>query len=108
VGDAVGTSADTQVMRDRHAALRPAWCRPADHEPRAPPGTTAMSHLAQMRPLPRSAYDRDTETVARELLGTRIARRVAGVLRVGRIVETEAYIGPHDLAAHSSPGRAAR
>jgi DNA-3-methyladenine glycosylase len=31
-----------------------------------------------------------------------------GELRVGRIVETEAYQGPHDLAAHSSKGRTAR
>ena len=30
------------------------------------------------------------------------------VLRSGRIVETEAYLGPRDLAAHSSRGRTAR
>src|ERR1700749_584962 len=29
-------------------------------------------------------------------------------LRVGRIVETEAYMGPKDLAAHSARGRTAR
>src|ERR1700758_3468361 len=31
-----------------------------------------------------------------------------GVLRVGRIVETEAYLGPRARAAHSSRGRTAR
>lgn len=29
-------------------------------------------------------------------------------MRVGRVVETEAYLGPHDLASHSSRGRTAR
>lgn len=54
--------------------------------------------------LPRSFYDRDTVTVARELLGCYLVHVVNGVERVGRIVEVEAYIGPEDLAAHSSKG----
>ena len=56
------------------------------------------------RKLPRAFYDRDTQVVARELLGKHLVHVVAGVERVGRIVETEAYLGPHDLAAHSSRG----
>jgi len=59
-------------------------------------------------PLPRRFYARDAATVARELLGAQLVRVVAGALRVGRIVETEAYLGPHDLAAHSARGRTAR
>jgi DNA-3-methyladenine glycosylase len=59
-------------------------------------------------PLPRSFYDRDTELVARELLGKCLAHRVDGRLRVGRIVESEAYMGPHDRAAHSARGRTPR
>jgi DNA-3-methyladenine glycosylase len=54
--------------------------------------------------LDRSFYDRDTILVARELLGKCLVHVVEGVERVGRIVETEAYLGPHDLAAHSARG----
>ena len=57
-----------------------------------------------MRKLPRSFYDRDTIVVARELLGKFLAHRSAGVERIGRIVEVEAYLGAHDLAAHSAKG----
>src|SRR6185436_3926521 len=54
--------------------------------------------------LPRRFYDRDTIVVAQELLGMHLVHVVAGVQRVGRIVEVEAYLGPHDLAAHSAKG----
>jgi DNA-3-methyladenine glycosylase len=53
-----------------------------------------------MRKLVRAFYDRDTIVVARELLGKLLVHGD----RVGRIVETEAYLGPHDLAAHSARG----
>ena len=61
-----------------------------------------------MPPLPRAFYDRETATVARELLGKTLIHKVDGVLRQGKIVETEAYLGPHDRAAHSAKGRTAR
>jgi DNA-3-methyladenine glycosylase len=61
-----------------------------------------------MTPLPRSFYDRDTTLVARELLGKHLIFTSGGVPRIGRIVETEAYLGPHDLAAHTSKGLTAR
>lgn len=57
-----------------------------------------------MQKLPRSFYDRNTITVAKELLGKFLVHKSCGVERVGRIVEVEAYLGPHDLAAHSARG----
>jgi len=59
-------------------------------------------------PLPRSFYSRPTVTVARELLGSILCRRVEGLTLRGRIVETEAYVGEGDLACHARAGRTAR
>lgn len=58
----------------------------------------------RLKKLPKTFYARDTATVARELLGMYLVHAVDGVKRIGRIVETEAYIGSHDLASHSSKG----
>jgi DNA-3-methyladenine glycosylase len=55
--------------------------------------------------LPRSFYARDSVAVAQELLGMHLVIRRPAGLKVGRIVETEAYQGPEDLAAHSAGGR---
>lgn len=60
------------------------------------------------RKITREFYARGTLTVARELIGTHLVHADGGTLRVGRIVETEAYQGPKDLAAHSSRGRTPR
>lgn len=58
--------------------------------------------------LPWSFFATETVTVARALLGKFLVHRTTGVERVGRIVETEAYLGTHDLAAHSSHGKTKR
>lgn len=57
-----------------------------------------------MTKLARNFYARDAATVARELIGTILVR---GDKR-GRIVETEAYVGAHDLACHAAKGRTRR
>jgi len=59
--------------------------------------------------LPRSFYAReDTLLVARELIGMHLVHDDEVGRSVGRIVETEAYMGPEDLAAHSARGRTPR
>jgi len=60
------------------------------------------------RLLPRDFFDAPPEQVARLLLGKILACRVGGGLLAGRIVETEAYLGEDDAAAHAASGRTAR
>lgn len=72
------------------------------------PAGRRMTPKQLPRKLARSFYDRDTILVARELLGKHLVHVSEDVERVGRIVEVEAYLGPHDLAAHSARGRTKR
>jgi DNA-3-methyladenine glycosylase len=65
----------------------------------------ASSKTAELEPLPRAFYARNVLTVARECIGKLLVHRTKGALLVGRIVETEAYRGPEDRAAHSFGGR---
>lgn len=55
-------------------------------------------------PLPLSFYSQDAETVAKALLGVTLVFETKRL----RIVETEAYIGTHDLASHAAKGRTKR
>jgi DNA-3-methyladenine glycosylase len=61
-----------------------------------------------MKILSRSFYARDTDLVARELLGKIIVREIDGHLLKARIVETEAYMGIADPASHAYGGMRVR
>lgn len=69
--------------------------------------------------LERSFFARDAATVARALIGQTLVVRHANtgdisgessspIVHRARIVETEAYVGVHDLACHASKGRTPR
>lgn len=69
-----------------------------------------MTAAASEQPssLDRAWFDRPAMTLARDLLGCRLVHDAEAGTVGGRIVETEAYRGPEDLAAHSARGRTAR
>src|SRR4051794_11943054 len=58
--------------------------------------------------LPRWFYRRPADVLASDLIGKILVHHVGRQVLRARIVETEAYVGEHDLAAHSSKGRTAR
>jgi DNA-3-methyladenine glycosylase len=57
-----------------------------------------------MQKLSRDFYARNTIVVANDLLGKYLVHHSQGIEKIGKIVEVEAYLGPHDLAAHSAKG----
>jgi DNA-3-methyladenine glycosylase len=73
-------------------------------------GDSIVPSLAQLRRqrVGREFYAASANELARALLGCIFVRRVNGIVRRARIVEAEAYLGPKDLASHSSKGRTAR
>ena len=72
-------------------------------KPRRPP--TASCLRAVLEP---AFFDRPADQVARDLLGKALLRRIGRNHQTFIITETEAYLGPHDLACHSARGRTAR
>jgi DNA-3-methyladenine glycosylase len=66
---------------------------------------TSRKLLTKPKILNRTFYDRGTRKVARELLGKRLVHIVKGRRISGIIVETEAYLGSKDRAAHTFGGR---
>jgi DNA-3-methyladenine glycosylase len=71
---------------------------------------TPAAEVAADAPLidARSWFDRSAAEVAPDLLGALLLYDTPGGRIAGRIVEVEAYLGPEDLAAHSSRGRTPR
>jgi DNA-3-methyladenine glycosylase len=67
-----------------------------------------MNPLARTTSLTTDFFNRDPRRVARSLLGKLLIRQTRGGILAGRIVETEAYLGEHDAAAHSAAGKTAR
>ena len=58
-----------------------------------------------MKKLSREFYNRDSIIVAKELLGKVLVHEIEGQKISARIVETEAYMGVVDKAAHSYNGK---
>lgn len=71
-------------------------------------GSRPRARFDRGRILPASFYERDTEIVSRELLGAVLECKTPDGIASGIIVETEAYLGEHDLACHAAAGRTRR
>jgi DNA-3-methyladenine glycosylase len=63
---------------------------------------------SRVKRLTQSFFQRPAEDVARALIGKILVRRVPGKLFRARLIETEAYLGPDDLASHAAKGRTRR
>src|SRR5271163_2236542 len=68
----------------------------------------AMTSLGPVTPLTARFFNRDPRRVARSLLGKLLIRKTPSGILAGRIVETEAYLGQGDAAAHSAAGQTLR
>ena len=58
-----------------------------------------------MKPMPSDFFQKPTIELAKELLGCLLVKETEEGIAAGYIVETEAYMGPEDRAAHSFNNR---
>ena len=68
------------------------------------PKGSLESAVKRAHPLLRRFFDRDPRLVAPDLLGKLLIRKEGAELMAGRVVETEAYMGVSDAAAHAASG----
>lgn len=61
-----------------------------------------------MKSLPHSFFNRRTLKVAEDLIGKYLVRKIGNKIIREKITETEAYVGEHDLACHTSRGKTKR
>jgi len=59
----------------------------------------------KVKRLTRGFYTKPTLEVAQKLLGKYIVRKIGQKKLIGKIIETEAYIGPQDKASHAYQGK---
>ncbi|MFW9988766.1 MAG: DNA-3-methyladenine glycosylase [Candidatus Odinarchaeota archaeon] len=57
--------------------------------------------MIELKRLNREFFIKDTEFVAKELLGKYLVRKKRGRQMIGKVIEVEAYVGPNDKACHS-------
>ena len=69
---------------------------------------SSMSSIGSVTLLKPEFFNRDPRKVARALLGKLLVRKTPRATLAGRIVETEAYLGENDAAAHAASGKTAR
>ncbi len=65
----------------------------------------SADRLRELSPVERRFFQRPTLELAPALLGLLLVHETREGVAAGRVVEVEAYIGPHDRAAHSYGGR---
>jgi DNA-3-methyladenine glycosylase len=98
----VGTAAPGRPSRAQLGSRRPSEALRIRYSP------LSMKPLTRAASLTTDFFNRDPRRVARALLGKVLIRKTPLGILAGRIVETEAYLGEGDAAAHSAAGKTAR